>query len=85
MREYHPDAQPILESDRNREKIREMGGTDHVLGKPLIKKELLCQIIFQKSGFELKLIEQINDDIGKEKDTACKIMFEKLYPPVAEV
>ena len=82
MREYHTDAQPIL--DRNEGQIRDMGGADHVLSKPLIKKELLCQIIFQKSGFELKLVEQINDDIGKEKDTACKIMFEKLYPPVTD-
>lgn len=43
-----------------------------MLSSPLIQKMLFCQILYMKQGFKLKFIEQVNDEIGKERDMAMR-------------
>ena len=43
-----------------------------MLSTPLIQKMMFSQVIYLKKGFKLKLIEQTNDEIGKERDMAIR-------------
>jgi len=55
-----------------------------MMKKSMIKDENICQIIFQKRGFQLKLIEAIDDSLAQHKNAANDKMQLKWFPPIQQ-